>query len=63
MGLFYFQEVKNMKSYILKIRPALEPGERHKIEDKLKELGYHISGGGTHMDMSECDISFDKESD
>ena len=52
-----------MKSYILKIRPALEPGERHKIEDKLKELGYHISGGGTHMDMSECDISFDKESD
>ena len=45
--------------YILEIKPALEPKERHKIEDALKQIGYHVSGGGTCIDMSSCDISFD----
>ena len=47
--------------YQLKIKPALEPEERHKIEDLLKSLGYDVSGGGQMVDMSECDISFDKK--
>ena len=44
--------------YTLKITPAIEPEERHKIQDVLKSLGYDIHGGGTHTDGSECDISF-----
>ena len=47
--------------YIMEIKPALVPKERHQIEDCLKQLGYHISGGGTYTDMSCCDISFDKD--
>ena len=48
--------------YIMEIKPALEPVERHKIEDSLRQLGYLVSGGGTRTDMSCCDISFkDKE--
>jgi len=47
--------------YSLAITPALTPEKRHKIEDKLKELGYVVYGGGTRTDMSECDISFEKE--
>lgn len=43
----------------LTITPAIKPEERHKIEDILKEMGYHVIGGGTDMDMSECDISFE----
>ncbi len=50
-----------MERHILTIKPALTPKERHKIQDKLKELGYKVSGGGTCADMSECDISFDKK--
>lgn len=46
--------------YNLKIEPAIKPEERHKIEDVLKKLGYHVVGGGTHTDLSACDISFDK---
>jgi len=49
------------KRYILTIKPAIEPVERHKIEDALKGMGYKVSGGGTHTDHSECDISFIKE--
>ena len=49
-----------MKSYLLTIKPALLPKERHKIEDVLKGLGYYVSGGGTSTNMSMCDISFDK---
>lgn len=49
-----------MKKYRLKITPAIIPTERHKIEDVLKELGYYFVGGGTHTDMSSCDISFEK---
>ena len=47
--------------YIMEIKPALEPKERHQIQDHLTWLGYHVSGGGTCTDMSSCDISFDKE--
>lgn len=47
--------------YILTIKPALNPEDRHEIEDALKELGYHVSGGGTCTDMSSCDISLEKE--
>lgn len=48
-----------MKRYILTIKPALKPEERHIIQDKLTELGYKVSGGGSYTDMSECDISFE----
>ena len=44
--------------YTLKISPAIEPVERHKIEDTLKKIGYSVHGGGTHVDGSKCDISF-----
>jgi len=47
-----------MKNYILYIKPALDPVDRHKIEECLKSLGYKVSGGGTDTDMSSCDISF-----
>ena len=47
--------------HILKIKPAIPPAERHKIEKVLKKAGYEIHGGGTCMDMSSCDISFSKE--
>lgn len=50
-----------MKRYILTIKPALEPKERHKIQDTLTELGYKVSGGGTCTDLTECDISFEKK--
>jgi len=45
--------------YILRIKPAIIPAKRHKIEDTLKKMGYHIIGGGTNKDMSICDISFE----
>ena len=47
-----------MKAYCLTIRPAIIPAERHKIQDALQLMGYHVSGGGTATDMSSCDISF-----
>ena len=49
------------KNYILTIRPAILPEERHKIEDALKDLGYKIRGGGTSTDMIESDISLEKQ--
>jgi len=52
-----------MKNYILEIKPALEPAERHRIQDCLTKLGYHVSGGGTCTDMSSCDISFSAETE
>ena len=55
MGIKIAQE-----DYRLTIKPALEPKERHKIEDVLKKLGYQVHGGGTYTDMSECDVSFSK---
>ena len=51
---------KIKKFYDLVITPALEPKERHRIEKALTRLGYEVTGGGTVMDMSECDISFEK---
>ena len=45
--------------HILEIKPAIPPEERHKIEDLLKSIGYKVDGGGTHKDMSSCDISFE----
>jgi len=50
-----------MKEYNLEITPALEPLERHKLEKCLTELGFGVSGGGTMVDMSSCDISFSRE--
>jgi len=46
--------------YQLTIKPAIAPGERHKIEDALKGIGYYVSGGGTCADGSECDITFEE---
>jgi len=43
----------------LVISPAIGPEYRHGIEDILKDMGYHFIGGGTHTDMSQCDISFE----
>lgn len=45
--------------YIMEIKPALEPKERHQIQACLTSMGYHVWAGGTHADMSSCDISFD----
>ena len=50
-----------MEKYLMKIRPALKVTERHRLEDCLKKLGYHVSGGGQMVDGSVCDISFDDE--
>lgn len=47
------------KKYTLKIKPAIPLKERHRIEDLLKKSGYDVIGGGTNIDMSECDISFE----
>ena len=47
--------------YIMEISPALLPEERHLIECKLEQLGYHVIGGGTDTDMSSCDISFSSD--
>ena len=46
--------------YSLVIKPAIRPEERHKIEDSLKTIGYKVLAGGTAIDMSRCDISFEK---
>lgn len=53
--------IQTKQVYILKIRPALLPVERHSIEDALKKIGYKVLGGGTDTDMSGCDISFQKK--
>lgn len=47
--------------YRLKIKPAILPEQRHKIEDALKIAGYKVLSGGTHSDLSCCDISFSDE--
>jgi hypothetical protein len=51
---------KTRQDYKLTIKPALKPGERHKIECALEKLGYKVHGGGTDTDMSQCDVSFSK---
>jgi len=47
--------------YSLIITPAIPPNERHSIERILEDWGYDVWAGGTHTDMSQCDISFEKE--
>ena len=47
-----------MKRYKMKIRPAIEPKDRHLIENALERLGYSVDGGGSDTDGTECDISF-----
>jgi len=64
-GLTASQLEKSMKTqtkqvYILTIKPALLPAERHKIEKALRKLGYKWLGGGINIDLSQCDISFQK---
>lgn len=50
-------------AHTLTIRPAISPTERHKIEDLLVCMGYTVCGGGTYVDMSECDITFEDPRD
>ena len=45
--------------YTLTIKPALLPDERHKVEKVLEDMGYSVWAGGTHADMSACDIAFE----
>ena len=52
--------IQTKQGYRLKVQPGLLPAERHKIEDTLKKISYKILGGGM-VDMSECDISFQKK--
>ena len=47
--------------HILEIKPAISPEHRHRIEKLLMNLGYEWHGGGTRMDKSSCDISFDSK--
>ena len=47
----------------LTIKPAIPPEQRHEIEDVLEKMGYHVIGGGSHTDMSKCDISFNDHDD
>lgn len=47
--------------YYMFIQPAMTPKERHQIEDALEKIGYTVTGGGTMLDGSECDISFVKK--
>jgi len=51
---------EKIKSFKLTIRPAILPEQRHLIEDALKKMGFTTWAGGTHTDMSECDIAFEK---
>jgi hypothetical protein len=44
------------KRYKVIIRPAVLPVLRHRIEDAVKRVGFKVTGGGTTMDMSECDF-------
>jgi hypothetical protein len=45
--------------YNLIIKPAIRIDDRHQIEQTLVRLGYDIIGGGTMMDGSSSDISFE----
>ena len=50
-----------MKEYKLTISPAIPPEERHEIEKTIKKLGYRVIDGGTFVDMSECNVWFEKD--
>jgi len=47
--------------YKLEIKPAINPADRHKIQAVLEKMGYWVHSGGTHTDMTACDIVFYKE--
>ncbi len=50
-----------MVKYKLEITPAIEVSKRHKLQDCLKALGFNVTGGGTHTDLSACDITFEDD--
>lgn len=50
-----------MKTFKLTITPAIHPKDRHIIEDTLRKIGYHVIGGGTDTDWSQCDITFEEK--
>jgi len=52
-----------MKKHLMEIKPALAVTERHRLEDCLKKLGYHVSGGGQMVNGTSCDISFEMETE
>lgn len=61
--LFYDDDYKERRygmKHTLTIKPAVPASERHQIEDLLERLGYEIVGGGTDVDGSESDISFER---
>jgi len=45
--------------YTLTITPAIQPEKRHKLESCLTEMGFKVWGGGTNIDLTSCDITFD----
>ena len=48
--------------HTIEIKPAIKPALRHKIERILIEDGYILIGGGTMVDGSSSDISFESPS-
>ncbi len=48
----------NKMTFLLKIKPSINPRVRHKIEDVLKDSGYEIHGSGQHTDGTSSDITF-----
>ena len=49
--------------YILEIKPSIDVTHRHRLQNVLELLGYHVIGGGQSMDWSFCDISFEDVED
>lgn len=52
--------MQKKKVYRMTIEPSLVPKKRHEIEDVLKSKGYKVIGGGTHTNMSQCNIAFEE---
>ncbi len=52
---------KKVVKYLMEIKPAIPPADRHQLQDTLKKLGYHVIGGGSCVDGSFSDVSFEKE--
>ena len=46
------------EEYRMIITPAISPNKRHYIQGALQNLGFNVWAGGTHTDMSSCDIAF-----
>jgi len=49
------------KHYTVTISPAISIKERGTVEKKLEELGFSVTGGGSWLDDSCCDISMVRE--